>query len=111
MKIKTGDKVKMLVGKDKGKTGKVLQVLAAENKVAVEGLNLVTKNQRGKRQGEKGQRIQYPRLVNASKVAVICPKCGQIGRVGYKIVAGESKEGKKAKSSKFRICGKCEETI
>ncbi|MFA6228440.1 MAG: 50S ribosomal protein L24 [Patescibacteria group bacterium] len=101
MKIKTGDKIKMLAGKDKGKTGKVLQVMAADNKVVVEGLNLLIKHQRPKRSGEKGQRIQFPAAVAMAKVALVCPKCGQAARVGYKLV----------EDKKFRFCKKCKETI
>ena len=101
MKIKSGDKVKMLAGKDKGKTGKVLQVMPQDGKVVVEGLNLLIKHQRARKGGEKGQRIQFPSAVPASRVALICPKCGQAARVGYKIT-----EGKKARS-----CKKCQEVI
>lgn len=107
MKIKTGDKVKMLAGKDKGKTGKVLQVFVGEERVVVEGLNLMIKHQRPKKQGEKGQRIQFPSAVSISNVAVVCPKCGKETRVGYKII---KEEGKK-KTSKNRICRKCQETL
>ena len=101
MKIKNGDKVIMLSGKDKGKSGKVLQVFPKEAKVVVEGLNLAIKHQRPRRQGEKGQRIQFPTAVPVSKVALICPHCGKGTRVGYKI------EDKK----KVRICSKCKEIV
>ena len=101
MKIKSGDKVIMLAGKDKGKSGKVLQVFAKESKVVVEGLNLAIKHQRARRQGEKGQRIQFPTAVAVSKVALVCPKCGKAVRVGYKIVEGK----------KFLICSKCKEIV
>lgn len=111
MKIKIGDKAKMLVGKDKGKTGKVLQVLAGQKKVAVEGLNLVTKHHRPKKQGEAGQRIQFPALVDISKVAVICPKCGQPSRIGYKIIDVKKSENHSEKRVKNRICRKCQQEI
>ncbi|HOH67146.1 MAG TPA: 50S ribosomal protein L24 [bacterium] len=111
MKVKIGDKVKMLAGKDKGKTGKVLQLLVGSNKVAVEGLNLVTKHQRPKKQGEAGQRVQFPALVNASKIAVICPKCGQPARIGYKFIEGVKTENQPSKKIKNRICRKCQQEI
>ncbi|HNW09281.1 MAG TPA: 50S ribosomal protein L24 [bacterium] len=111
MKVKIGDKVKMLAGKDKGKTGKVLQLLVGSNKVAVEGLNLVTKHQRPKKQGEAGQRVQFPALVDASKVAVICPKCGQPARIGYKFIEGAKTENQPSKKIKNRICRKCQQEI
>ncbi|MEK7167385.1 MAG: 50S ribosomal protein L24 [Patescibacteria group bacterium] len=106
MKIKTNDKVKILKGKDRGKTGKVLQVFVSLDKVVVEGLNLAVKHQKPKRQGEKGQRIQFPSPVHASSVSLICPKCGKETRVGYRFNKSEGK-----KSVKTRICKKCNETI
>ena len=106
MKIKVNDKVKMLAGKDKGKSGKVLQVFIKEKKVVVEGLNLMIKHQRPRRQGESGQRIQFPSAVDSSNAALLCPKCGQATRVGQKYEQKES--GKKFKS---RVCKKCQETI
>lgn len=107
MNIKKNDKVKILSGKDKGKTGKVLQVLPVEGKISVEGLNLAIKHLRPRRENEKGQRIEFPAFMNASNVSLLCPKCGKATRIGHKIVA--SLEGKKAK--KFRVCKKCEEII
>lgn len=108
MKFKVGDKVKILAGKDKGKSGKIIQVFVKEGKVVVEGLNLLIKHQRPRRQGEGGQRIQFPAPLTASNVALVCSKCGQIGRVGYKLITPET--GKK-KVVKRRICGKCKEEI
>lgn len=101
MKIKSGDKVIMLAGKDKGKTGKVLQVMTKENKVVIEGLNLLIKQQKAKRSGEKGQRIQFPSAVIVSKVALVCPKCGKPTRVGFKV----------EESGKARVCAKCKDII
>jgi large subunit ribosomal protein L24 len=101
MKIKTGDKVIMLAGKDKGKTGKVLQVMTGDNKLVVEGLNLLIKHQKARRSGEKGQRIQFPSAVGISKVALVCPKCGKPTRVGFKV----------EEAGKSRICSKCKETV
>ena len=101
MKIKKNDKVKVLAGKDKGKTGKVLSVLTAKNRVVVEGINLLNKNMRPKKQGEKGQRIQFPAPFNMSNVALIDPQSNKQARVGYKI------ENKK----KIRISRKSKQVI
>jgi large subunit ribosomal protein L24 len=101
MKIKKADMVKMLAGKDSGKTGKVSSVFPAEKKVIVEGLNLVKKHMRPRREGEKGQRVEVPRKIQISNVALICPKCGKATRVGLKI------EGE----NKMRICKKCNSEI
>lgn len=110
MNIKKNDKVKILTGKDKGKIGKVLQVLPADppagGKVSVEGLNLLIKHLRPRRQGEKGQRIEFPAFINASNLALICSKCGRPTRVGFKIVSAPG-----AKAKKFRVCKKCQEII
>jgi large subunit ribosomal protein L24 len=110
MNIKKEDKVKILTGKDRDKIGKVLQVLPVRRKVSVEGLNLLIKHLRPRRQGEKGQRIEFPAFIDASNVALICPKCGQATRVGYKIIKIEvADQGQKSK--KFRVCQKCKEII
>ncbi len=104
MKIKKNDIVKMLAGKDSGKTGKVLQVLPSEEKVIVEGLNLMKKHVRARREGEAGQRLELPRKVTISDVMLICPKCSKATRVGYKV--SKEKDVKKA-----RICKKCKSEI
>jgi len=110
MNIKKGDKIKMLSGKDRGKTGKISSVLSAPkgrdlasggNKVVVEGLNKIKKHQRARKQGQKGQIIEVERAVNISTVQLICPSCGKPTRVGNKI------EGQ----SKLRICKKCQARI
>jgi len=101
MKIKTNDKVKVMSGKNSGKTGKVIQVFPKEEKVVVEGLNLMKKHMKIKKQGEKGQVIELAGSMHVSKVALTCPKCGLETRVGYKI-EGEDKK---------RVCRKCKEII
>lgn len=102
MKIKKGDKIKVLSGKDKSKTGKVLQVFPKNNKISIEGINLMVKHLRPKREREHGQKIQFPAPFNISNVMLICPKCGRPVRVGYKVL-----ENKK----KVRVCRKCKETF
>lgn len=101
MKIKKNDIVKMLIGKDKGKTGKLLRVDRENGKIAVEGLNLIKKHKRPRREGEKGQRVEIPRLIRVSNVALVCPKCGKATRVGYKKVGNK----------KLRVCKKCKAEI
>ncbi|MBN2854256.1 50S ribosomal protein L24 [Patescibacteria group bacterium] len=106
MNIKKNDKVKILAGKDKGKSGKVLQVSRKDERLSIEGLNLLIKHLRPNREGEKGQRIEFPAFINASNVALICSKCGKTTRVSHKIVKSEN-----GKNKKFRICKKCGESI
>lgn len=97
MKIKKGDNVKIISGKDRGKNGKVLRVLDEGKKALVEGLNMVKKHSRPRRQGEKGQRISVPAAIHISNLMLICPKCSRAARIGYKI------SGK----NKFRVCKRC----
>lgn len=80
-KIRKGDIVRLLRGKDRGKTGKVMAVLAADGRVLVEGINMVKKHVRPKRAGEKGQRVSVAAPVNVSNVQVVCPACKKSTRV------------------------------
>ena len=75
--VKTGDTVVILSGKDKGKQGKVLQVSPKEKKVIVEGLNMVTKHVKPRRQGEAGGIVKAEAAMYASKVMAVCPHCGK----------------------------------
>ena len=98
MKIRSNDTVVVLSGKDKGKTGKVLRVDVKGQKVVVEGVNVATKHQAPRKQGQEGGIIKVETPIYASKVQVVCPKCGKATRVGHKFGA----EGKKT-----RCCKKC----
>jgi len=109
MKIKQGDKVKILSGKDKGKIGKVLQVFPGYGKVSVEGLNVAIKHMRPRKQGEKGQRIEFPAPMSISKVLLACPQCGKATRIGSKIL--ELTVNGKKKNKKVRVCKKCLQEI
>lgn len=109
MIIKKGDKVKILTGKDKGKTGKVLQVFPSANRASVEGLNLLIKHMRPRKQGEKGQRIEFSAPLNLSNLILVCPKCDRPTRVAHQyleVVKNEVKDKKKV-----RVCKKCKQTI
>ena len=101
MKIKKGDTVLIILGKDRGRKGKVLKAFPKELKILVEGINLKKKHVRPKREGEKGQIVQIPAPIQISNVKVICPKCGKAIRVGYKIV----------ENKKYRICKKCGQKV
>jgi large subunit ribosomal protein L24 len=110
MNIKKNDTVKIIKGKDRGKTGRVLQVVEkdGEVKVTVEGLNLCYKHLRPRRGGEKGQRIMFPALMDSAKVMMVCPKCGKATRLG-RLVSSEKSELTREK--KQRICKKCKAVI
>ncbi len=101
MKIKTNDKVKLLSGKDKGKTGKVIQVFPIDQKIVVEGVHIIKKHLRAKSQSEKGQVIELASPLSVSKVMLICTKCEKPTRVTYKL------DGEKKK----RYCRECKQFI
>ena len=97
MSIKKGDVVVVLSGKDKGKQGKVLSASPKAEKVVVEGVNIATHHQKPRKQGEEGGIIKVETPIYASKVQLVCPKCGKATRVGHKIADGK----------KVRVCKKC----
>ncbi|MDP2864500.1 MAG: 50S ribosomal protein L24 [bacterium] len=101
MKIKKGDTVLIISGKDKGRKSKILQVLSKEQKIVIEGVNIRKKHIKPRKTGEKGQIIETPGPLHISNVKLICRKCGKPIRVGYKITDGK----------KFRICKKCGQEI
>lgn len=101
MKIKKGDVVKIIQGKDKGKTGKVLRALPKESSILIEGLNLVKKSVKPKREGQKGEIVLVPRPVNISNVMLVCPHCHEATRIGFRSVDGK----------KLRFCKKCLQII
>lgn len=101
MKLKKGDNILVISGKDKGKVAKILRALPKEGRVLVEGVNLKSKHIRPKKQGEKGQVVKVPMPMNVSNVKFICPKCGKATRLGYKILGDK----------KFRMCKKCKSEI
>lgn len=84
MKLKTGDKVIVIAGKDKGKEGAITQVLRDTNKVVVEGVNILKKHQKARTRDESGQILEVASPVDASNVAMIDPKSGKPTRIAYK---------------------------
>lgn len=106
MKVKTGDKVVIRKGKDRGKTGKIIQVFPANDRVVVEGLNTMKRHLRPQRRGEKGQAIEYSSPMAAANVSFVCPKCEKPARLGVKMVKDPSGQQKK-----LRVCQKCKETL
>ena len=86
MKIKKGDNVVIITGKDKGKKGKIVRVLVKENKVIVEGINMMKKHQRPKKSGEKGTMKNIEMPLHASNVMMLDPKTNKVTRLGKKKV-------------------------
>ncbi len=101
MKIKTGDKVKVISGKDKGKVGTVLRAIPKENRVVVQGVNIVKRAMRPTQKNPQGGFMEFEAPIYVSKVMLICPSCGKPTRVGYKFIE------KNGKRKKVRVCKKC----
>jgi large subunit ribosomal protein L24 len=98
LKIRKGDRVRVLSGKDKGKEGEVMRSLPREGKVIVDGVNVARKSQRPTRTTQQGGIIDKDMPIQVSNVALVCPSCGKPTRVGFTI----DKSGQKA-----RVCKKC----
>lgn len=101
MKIKKGDKVLIIKGKERGKSGVIIKIIPDSNRVMIEGLNLYKKHTRPKRMGEKGQLVQIARPINVSNIQLLCKNCQKPVRVGYKV----------EERRKFRICKKCKSEL
>ena len=97
MIIKKGDTVKIIAGKDNGKSGKVLKTFPARGLVTIDGINVYKKHVRPKREGEKGDVVSIIRPIRISNVMLFCSSCGKGVRVGAKI----------ENDKKTRICKKC----
>jgi len=95
-RLKKGDQVRIIAGKDKGKQGRILKIDRPSARLIVEGLNMVKKTQRPKNQNDKGGIIEIEALMRASNVMVICRKCGPT-RIAAKL----------DDEKKIRICRKC----
>lgn len=102
VRVKKNDKVKILTGKDNGKSGKVLLVDIKKGIVIIEGLNVVKKTRRPDQKSQKGGIIDIEAPIRVSNIMVMCPKCGKTMRVKKK----ELDDGKRV-----RICGKCGEML
>ncbi len=103
MKIRKGDTVEVISGDDRGTRGSVHRVFPAEGRVLVSGVNLVKKHQR--RTGDVRTQvgiIEREAPISVSNVALVCPRCNEVTRVGYQI----QEDG-----TKVRVCHKCNETI
>lgn len=101
LKIKKNDTVVVIGGKERGKRAKVLKVFPQEGKVIVEGLNLVKKHAKKRRQQDQAGIIELEAPIHISNIMVYCPKCKKPVRVGFKT----------ENNTKKRICKKCKQEI
>ncbi|HRY60299.1 MAG TPA: 50S ribosomal protein L24 [Patescibacteria group bacterium] len=102
MKLKKGDNVKVLAGKDRGKTGKIEAVFPDKGKAVVAGINTAIKHQKPKRGVKQVGRINITLPIDLSNLALVCDKCAKPARVGFKLLG----DGKKV-----RICRRCSEVL
>lgn len=102
MKIRKNDKVKILKGKDKGKTGKVLRLEPDKNRLYVEGINIIKRHTRQQGQNKPGGIISKEGPIDISNVTLVCPNCSKPTRVGFEIQADREK---------VRVCKKCDSQI
>lgn len=98
--VSKGERVRVISGADKGKTGKILQVMPRTGKVIVEGVNIVKKHMRPTQDNPQGGIIDKEAPINSSKIMLVCPRCNRPARVGYKFLAS---------GEKTRYCKNCGE--
>jgi len=99
-KLKKEDTVQVIAGKDKGKQGRVLKIHRDKDRVIVEGVNMVKKAKKKRKQSDRGGIIEIEAAIHSSNLMIICKKCGPV-RIGYKL------DGDK----KIRVCKKCGEVL
>ena len=97
MEIKKGDNVVVLTGKDKGKKAAVIKAYPADNKVVLEGLNMVTKHVKPRSANQPGGKVEQPAAIDASNVMIVCPECGKATKIAHEKVDGKN----------VRKCKKC----
>ncbi len=101
MKLKKGDKIKVIAGKDKSKDGVIDRVYTKQNKILVMGINMYKRHIKKSEQTPEGGVVDLPRPITVSNVVLICPKCSKPTRIGWEIKNKEKK----------RICKKCKKII
>lgn len=101
MKIKKNDNVMVIAGRDRGKSGIVERVYKDDSKIVVKGIQVMKKHVKPSRKNPQGGIIDLNQKIDVSNISIICPNCGKLTRIGYKI----------DKSAKIRICKKCKVSI
>ena len=102
MKLVKKDRVKILTGKDKGKTGEITRVDSKTSKIVVHGVNIYKKATKATKKNPQGGIIEIAKPIDASNVALVCPACGKPTRVGYTVTK---------KGSKDRVCKACKAVV
>ncbi len=107
MKVKKGDQVEVIAGKDKGKRGEILSVDRENERVIVEGANIIYRHMRPTQDMQQGGIIENEGPIHVSNVMLVCPSCDEMSRIGYRFISA----GEEAKEEKVRYCKKCDEII
>ncbi len=100
--LKKDDQVEVMVGKDKGRVGKVLRVILDKNKVVVERINMVKRHTKPQEMNQQGQIVEKEAPIHVSNLQLICPECTKTGRIGRKVLED---------GTKIRFCKSCGESI
>jgi len=100
--LKKDDQVEVIAGKDKGRVGKVLKILPAENKAIVERINMIKRHTKPTEMNQQGQIVEREAPIHVSNLQLICPECTKTGRIGKKILED---------GTKIRFCKSCGESI
>ena len=108
MHVKTGDEVLVITGKDKGKRGKITQAMPKENRVVVEGLNIIKRHMKQRGPNKPGGIIEREAPIEVSNVMLICPNCGRASRTGHRFLEEEDHKGR---PRKVRFCKACDANI
>jgi len=107
VKVKKGDQVEVIAGKDKGKRGEILSVDRDEDRVIVEGANIIYRHVRPSQEMQQGGIIENEGPIHVSNVMLVCPSCDEKSRIGYRFISGGAEDRKQ----KVRYCKKCDEII
>ena len=99
-KLKKEDNVQVIAGKDKGKTGRILKIMRDKDRILVQGVNIVKKAKKKRKQNDQGGIIEIEAPLHSSNLMIVCKKCGPI-KIGYKI----------EDNKKVRVCRKCGEVL
>jgi len=108
MHVKKGDEVLVIAGKNKNQRGKIKQSIPADNRVVIEGLNLIKRHMKARGPGRAGGIIEREAPLHASNVMLICPNCGRAARTGKRFLDETDHKGR---SRKVRFCKACEEVV
>ncbi len=108
MHVKTGDEVLIIAGKDKGRKGKIKRALPREERVVVEGLNIVKRHMKARGPGKPGGIIEMEAPLHASNVMLICPSCGRASRTGHRFLEETDHKGR---PRKVRFCKACDAVV